>query len=66
MYMEYMSMNTDVMTTKTLEMNKNRTLRALFGIICEDNEFTLLRHTLELYCEEIARKTGAAGVNCSQ
>ena len=35
------------------EMAKNRTLKALFQVICSDNEFSLLRQTLKLYCEEI-------------
>ena len=50
-----------VMNTKYLgslvnenESAKNKTLKTLFQVICADNEFTLLRHTLELYCEEIA------------
>ncbi|MFN4895503.1 MAG: hypothetical protein ACK5GN_05950 [Pseudomonadota bacterium] len=42
---------TDVSTNET---NKSRTLQTLFQVICADNEFTLLRKTLELYCEEIA------------
>ena len=46
-------MNTDVTTTNSLEINKNNTLRTLFDVICLDNEFSLLRRTLELYCEEI-------------
>jgi hypothetical protein len=53
--MEY-TMNTEVKNQQQVESNRNNTLRALFGLICEDNEFTLLRQTLELYCEEIARK----------
>lgn len=43
--------NIDINTT---EIAKSRTLAALFQVICADNEFTLLRKTLELYCEEIA------------
>ena len=54
-YMEY-TMNTEVKNQQQVESNRNNTLKALFGRICEDNEFTLLRQTLELYCEEIARK----------
>ena len=50
-----LTMNTDVTTEQTIDTNKNNTLKALFQLICEDNEFTLLRHTLELYCEEIER-----------
>lgn len=49
-------MNTEAKNQQQVESNRNNTLKALFGIICEDNEFTLLRRTLELYCEEIARK----------
>lgn len=49
-------MNTDVTTEQTIESGKNNTLKALFQLICEDHEFTLLRHTLELYCEEVERK----------
>jgi hypothetical protein len=44
--------------TVTTEQNKSRTLEALFKMICADNEFTLLRKTLELYCEEISAVTG--------
>lgn len=36
------------------ESAKNKTLQTLFQVICADNEFTLLRHTLKLYSEEIA------------
>jgi hypothetical protein len=43
-------MNTEV---TNLETNKHNTLRTLFNVICADNEFSLLRRTLELYCEEI-------------
>lgn len=43
--------NTDITSS---ERNRGRTLQALFQVICADNEFTLLRKTLELYCEEIA------------
>jgi hypothetical protein len=43
--------NTDVCSN---ESNKSRTLQTLFQVICADNEFTLLRKTLEIYCEEIA------------
>lgn len=50
-----LTMNTDVTTEQTIDTNKNNTLKALFQLICEDNEFALLRHTLELYCEEIER-----------
>gem|GEM_PF-2554772 len=48
-------MNTAVNTEikNDSDLAKNRTLKALFQVICADNEFTLLRHTLELYCEEI-------------
>ena len=48
-------MQADVNAQEANETNKNHTLKALFGIICEDHEFTLLRRTLELYCEEIAK-----------
>jgi hypothetical protein len=41
------------------EMAKNRTLKALFQVICSDNEFSLLRQTLKLYCEELEASTGS-------
>jgi hypothetical protein len=46
------AVNTDIQNDS--ELAKNRTLKTLFQVICADNEFTLLRQTLELYCEEIA------------
>lgn len=56
-------MNADVMNTiadvtevSSTPSPKERTLRALFNVICEDNEFSLLRRTLEIYCEEIEKK----------
>lgn len=57
-----MSMNNEVTTlnaiaTTTAPSNKERTLKTLFNLICVDNEFSLLRRTLELYCEEIERQT---------
>ena len=50
-------MNTLNLNTKQTSVvdNKSRTLQALFEVICADNEFALLRHTLALYCEEIAQ-----------
>jgi len=36
--------------------NKERTLKTLFDVICDENEFSRLRRTLELYCEEIERQ----------
>jgi hypothetical protein len=51
------TLNTEVKNEKDLA--KSRTLKALFQVICADNEFTLLRHTLELYCEEIALSQAA-------
>lgn len=42
------------------ESAKNKTLKTLFQVICADNEFTLLRHTLELYCEEMAAHRACA------
>jgi hypothetical protein len=52
-------MNTAVSTDikNDSELAKNRTLKALFQVICADNEFTVLRHTLKLYCEEIEANT---------
>ena len=50
-------MNTEVTTIETNETNKNNTLRALYDVICVDDEFALLRRTLELYSEEIAAQT---------
>jgi hypothetical protein len=53
------SMNNEVTTVeaiKTTTSNKERTLQTLFNVICVDNEFSLLRRTLELYCEEIERQ----------
>jgi hypothetical protein len=41
------------------EMAKNRTLKTLFQVICSDNEFSLLRQTLKLYCEELEASTGS-------
>ena len=56
-------MNADVMNTiaDVTEVSltpspKERTLRTLFDVICSDNEFSLLRRTLEIYCEEIEKK----------
>ncbi len=52
-------MNNEVTTVeaiKTTTSNKERTLQTLFNVICVDNEFSLLRRTLELYCEEIERQ----------
>lgn len=49
-------MNTEVKNQQQVESSRNNTLKALFSLICEDNEFTLLRQTLALYCEEIAGK----------
>ncbi len=54
-----MSMNTEVKSVDTIETtktNRENTLKTLFGVICADNEFSLLRRTLELYCEEIERQ----------
>jgi hypothetical protein len=58
-----MIMNTDVNNTNAIVTetttklsNRDRTLKTLFDVICVDNEFSLLRRTLELYCEEIERK----------
>jgi hypothetical protein len=51
--------NTDMHAT---EIAKSRTLATLFQVICADNEFTLLRKTLELYCEEIA----ASGITADE
>lgn len=53
--MEY-CMNTfsPISSEDTTELAKSRTLETLFQVICSDNEFSLLRKTLELYCEEIA------------
>jgi hypothetical protein len=53
------SMNNEVTaveTTLTATSNKEHTLKTLFSVICADNEFSLLRRTLELYCEEIERQ----------
>ncbi len=41
------------MMNQSREANKNKTLRTLFNVICQDNEFALLRRTLEIYAEEI-------------
>jgi hypothetical protein len=51
-------MNTEVtnVTENKTATNKERTLKTLFDVICADNEFSLLRRTLELYCEEIERQ----------
>jgi len=50
--------NTHVIATETTTKlsNRDHTLKTLFNVICVDNEFSLLRRTLELYCEEIERK----------
>jgi hypothetical protein len=45
----------EAMSTKA-EQAKNRTLKALFQVICQDNDFSLLRQTLKLYCEELERQ----------
>jgi hypothetical protein len=42
-------------TTVFVGDHKSHTLQQLFNVICADNEFALLRHTLALYCEEIER-----------
>ncbi len=55
-----MNTNYTNIDTLTTERNKSRTLEALFKMICVDNEFTLLRKTLELYCEEISAERGTA------
>jgi len=46
------------------ESAKSKTLETLFQLICADNEFTLLRKTLELYCEEIARSEASPNLSC--
>ena len=54
-----MSMNNEVTTVETIATptsHKEHTLKTLFNVICADNEFSLLRRTLELYCEEIERQ----------
>ncbi len=38
------------------ELAKSRTIKTLFKVICQDNEFSLLRQTLMLYCEELERQ----------
>jgi len=43
--------NTENVTSQDLQTS--RTLETLLKVICADHEFTLLRKTLELYCEEI-------------
>lgn len=50
-------MNTECVTEPTFGTpeQSSKTLKTLFDVICADNEFTLLRETLRLYCEEIAR-----------
>ncbi len=52
-------MNNEVTTVETIATptsHKEHTLKTLFNVICADNEFSLLRRTLELYCEEIERQ----------
>ena len=34
---------------------RNRTLQTLLQVICAEEEFSILRETLRLYCEEICR-----------
>ena len=49
-------MNTNITNTESVtsqDLQTSRTLQTLLKVICADNEFTLLRKTLELYCEEI-------------
>ena len=46
----------DVTEVTSTPSSKEHTLRTLFSVICADNEFSLLRRTLEIYCEEIERK----------
>jgi exonuclease I len=50
-------MNTEYVTEQTFGTpeQKSKTLQSLFALICKDNEFSLLRETLSLYCEEIAK-----------
>ncbi|MFO0416827.1 MAG: hypothetical protein ACK5Y6_06015 [Pseudomonadota bacterium] len=42
--------------------HKSHTLQQLFNVICADNEFTLLRHTLALYCEEIEKASAKESI----
>jgi hypothetical protein len=52
-----LTMNTEYVTEQTFGTpeQSSKTLKTLFDVICADNEFSLLRETLRLYCEEIAR-----------
>jgi hypothetical protein len=51
-------METDFVTEESImTTRKDRTLRTLFQVICQDDEFSLLNETLRLYLEEIGRQT---------
>lgn len=48
-------MNTALVTndTQTPSTSRDRTLQTLFQVICQEDEFSLLRETLRIYCEEL-------------
>lgn len=56
-----MKFETNEALAPELELAKSRTIKTLFKVICQDNEFSLLRQTLKLYCEELERQAEVEG-----
>lgn len=59
-----MFMNTEIAMndTKTASTNRERTLQTLFQVICQEDEFSLLRETLRIYCEELNNDLESASI----
>lgn len=48
-------MNTECVADENMPCPlKSQTLKTLLQVICAEDEFSLLRETLRLYCEEIS------------